>query len=323
MIPIHIKKIKEVQEHIDFKDKISGHKAAALQNLQTLRNTLNIQDEIDYLDAVILLFTDVSFLLKTPQEIEDIIANMIHLPTPRLDINQRPKKKQLTHFIQTALGYTKLRDEFYPEYFRKIGIKSCVYCNSQLTIVLKKSNGEYDARLEIDHHYPKSEYPYLSISLFNLFPCCSSCNKRKSKAPVNFKLYSDNISKIKKSEYEFRIIPKSKCAYLLTKDAEKIEITFNDNSTIVNGSKSLQDAFSVKEIHDTQKDIVAELIIKSQIYNDNFKKLLQSNFSKLSLSQKDFERVIVGNYTDERDIHKRPFSKITMDIANQLNLIKK
>ena len=28
------------------------------------------------------------------------------------------------------------------------------------------------------------------------------------------------------------------------------------------------------------------------------------------------------NYTKEKDIHKRPFSKMTMDIAKQLGLIK-
>lgn len=80
--------------------------------------------------------------------------------------------------------------------------------------------------------------------------------------------------------------------------------------------------FSIKEIHDTQKDIIAELIVKNQIYNESFKDILQKSFSKLSLSQNDFDRVIVGNYTKEKDIHKRPFSKMTMDIAKQLGLIK-
>jgi len=321
MISIHIDKVKGIQEA--FKSEIAAQRKSAFDKLQLIDSTIFSIPERTYLQSVIQLFTDNSFLLKTPSEIETIKVNMGPLPPISLiDNNGRPEKKQLTHYIQEALGYTQLRNAFYPKYFRNIGIKACVYCNSQLTIVLMKSKTEIDARLEVDHHYSKSEFPFLSISLFNLFPCCSSCNKRKSSTPVNFKLYTDDVSKLQKSDYDFNITRTSKCNFLLTKDAESIEIIFNDSTVPPIGNKSLQSAFSIKEIHDTQKDIIAELIIKSQIYNESFKRILQKSFSKLSLNQNDFDRVIVGNYTEEKDIHKRPFSKMTMDIAKQLGLTK-
>jgi len=320
MISLHIDKIKSVQE--TFKLEIAEQRKSAFEKLQLINSNAFSNAEQTFLQSVIQLFNDDSFLLKTPSEIETIKINIGILPPISLFNNGRPAKKQLTHYIQEALGYTQLRNAFYPKYFRNIGIKTCVYCNSQLTIVLIKSKTEIDARLEVDHHYSKTEFPYLSISLFNLFPCCSSCNKRKSSTLVNYKLYTDDISKLKKSEYNFEITRASKCTYLLTKDAEQIEILFNDSSVLPIGNKSLQSAFRIKEIHDTQKDIIAELIIKSQIYNESFKRILQKNFSKLSLNQNDFDRVIVGNYTEEKDIHKRPFSKMTMDIAKQLGLIK-
>ena len=34
------------------------------------------------------------------------------------------------------------------------------------------------------------------------------------------------------------------------------------------------------------------------------------------------ERLLVGNYTRSKDIHKRPMTKFTQDIAKQLKLIK-
>lgn len=320
MISIHIDKVKGIQE--TFKLEIAAQRQSAFDKLQEIDSTIFSNPEKNYLQSVIQLFTDNSFLLKTPSEIKAIKDNMVVLPLNSLfDSNGRPLKKQLTHYIQEALGYTQLRNTFYPKYFRNIGIKTCVYCNSQLSIVLEKSMTEIDARFEVDHHYSKSKFPFLSISLFNLFPCCSSCNKRKSSTPVNFKLYTNDVSKLKKSDYEFNITRTSKCDFLLTKDAESIKITFNDSTIPPVGYKSLQSAFSIKEIHDTQKDIIAELIIKNQIYNDSYKKILQKSFSKLSLNQNDFDRVIVGNYTQDKDIHKRPFSKMTMDIAKQLELI--
>lgn len=324
MISLHINKAKSVQDL--FKSEINTQRSSALQKLQRINANLFDQAEQTYLNNVITQFRDISFLTKTPFEIEIIKGIIGPLPTnsrfETVNGTLKPAKKQLTHYIQTALNYPNLRESFYPEYFRKIGIKSCVYCNSQLTVTIYKKGSKIGARFEVDHHYPRSDFPFLSISLFNLYPCCASCNKRKSSTPVNFLLYSDNPSKLSKSEYNFEITKASECDYLVTKDAENIEILFNDLSIPVAGHKSLQDAFSIKEIHDTQKDIIAELIIKNQIYNESFKDILQKSFSKLSLNQNDFDRVIVGNYTKEKDIHKRPFSKLTMDIAKQLGLIK-
>ena len=324
MISLHINKAKSVQEF--FKVEIEEQRSSALQKLQAINANIFDQAEQTYLNNVITQFQDISFLTKSPLEIEAIKGMVGSLPAnSRFEtVNGvlKPMKKQLTHFIQNALNYTNCRDKFYPKYFRKIGIKSCVYCNSQLTVVITKKNNEIDARLEVDHHYPKSDFPFLSISLFNLYPCCASCNKRKSSTPINFFLYTDITSKLSKSDYNFKITKSSECDYLVTKDAESIEILFNDVSTTVAGHQSLQNMFSIKEIHDTQKDIIAELIVKNQIYNESFKDILQKSFSKLSLSQNDFDRVIVGNYTKEKDIHKRPFSKLTMDIAKQLGLIK-
>lgn len=324
MISLHINKVKSVQDI--FKSEINIQRSSALQKLQAINVNLFDQAEQTYLNNVITQFQDISFLTKTPSEIETIKGIVGPLPANSrfVTVNnvRKPAKKQLTHFIQNALDYTDLRNKFYPKYFRKIGIKSCVYCNSQLTVAITKKNNKIDARLEVDHHYPKNNFPFLSISLFNLYPCCASCNKRKSSKAINFLLYSDITSKLLKSEYDFKITKSSECNYLVTKDAESIEILFNDVSTPMVGHQSLQNVFSIKEIHDTQKDIIAELIVKNQIYNESFKDILQKSFSKLSLSQNDFDRVIVGNYTKEKDIHKRPFSKMTMDIAKQLGLIK-
>lgn len=321
MISLHINKAKSVQS--SFILEIENQRSSALQKLQAIDANIFNQAEQTYLNNVITQFQDISFLTKTPIELDTIKQQIGQLPANSLfQPNGSPTKKQLTHYIQGALDYTSLRKSFYPKYFRKIGIKSCVYCNSQLTVVITKKNNKIDARLEVDHHYPKSDFPFLSISLFNLYPCCASCNKRKSSTPINFLLYTDNPSKLSKSEYNFKITKSSECDYLITKDAESIEILFNDVSTPIVGHQSLQNVFNIKEIHDTQKDIIAELIVKNQIYNESFKDILQKSFSKLSLSQNDFDRVIVGNYTKEKDIHKRPFSKLTMDIAKQLGLIK-
>lgn len=52
----------------------------------------------------------------------------------------------------------------------------CPYCNRQYIFTLLKGEG----RPEIDHFYPKSDYPYLSCTLANFIPSCHQCNHQKS-----------------------------------------------------------------------------------------------------------------------------------------------
>ena len=80
--------------------------------------------------------------------------------------------------------------------------------------------------------------------------------------------------------------------------------------------------FHIEGIYKTQLDLIEELIIKSQVYNPSYLKSLKNNFGKLNLHPELFKRMLVGNYTEDYEIHKRPMSKIVMDIAKELELIK-
>ena len=58
------------------------------------------------------------------------------------------------------------------------------------------------------------------------------------------------------------------------------------------------------------------------IYNQKYLEGLRYSFKKLYRDKIPMvERLLVGNYTNEKDIHKRPMSKFTMDLARQLKLI--
>ena len=58
----------------------------------------------------------------------------------------------------------------------QLDVKVCPFCNRIYTTTLFNRN----VRPAFDHFYPKSIYPYLAVSLFNLIPICDICNKAKS-----------------------------------------------------------------------------------------------------------------------------------------------
>lgn len=63
-------------------------------------------------------------------------------------------------------------------YAKKLKVNVCPYCNREYTFTIGNTK-EKKVRPEIDHFFPKSEYPYLSCSLYNMIPSCHICNHGK------------------------------------------------------------------------------------------------------------------------------------------------
>lgn len=64
------------------------------------------------------------------------------------------------------------------ELCKKLKVNVCPYCNREYTFTIGNTK-EKKLRPEIDHFFPKSEYPYLSCSLYNMIPSCHICNHGK------------------------------------------------------------------------------------------------------------------------------------------------
>jgi hypothetical protein len=312
MIAINIEKVQSVQAK--FVAEIDEQRKLALSKLKKFKKSrVKLSPpENNYLDNIIQLFEVPNILTSTPEEISIIKAKIGSLPP-----NSRKKKlKPLKKFIIEKLNYTGLRKSFYPKYFNQIGIKSCVYCNASLTISIETPNKKISARFDVDHYEPKDSLPYLSVFLFNLYPACAPCNRRKSKSSIlNFKLYSLDNLETKKSKYFFKLEPTAKCNYLLTKDVDDIKFSFEPKMN------PFQLSFHIEELYSTQKDLIEELIVKQQMYDQYNLKNLKNNFSKLKLHPELYLRSIIGNYTKQTEIHKRPMAKFVQDIARDLGII--
>lgn len=57
-----------------------------------------------------------------------------------------------------------------------LDIRTCPYCNRAFIGSVKNNK----LGVQLDHFYSKSKYPFFAVSLYNLIPCCSSCNMNKS-----------------------------------------------------------------------------------------------------------------------------------------------
>lgn len=206
--------------------------------------------------------------------------------------------------------------------------------NNRINNILKKltdSSGQlkYDnLRIDknnsftLDHLLPQSEYPYLSLSLFNLVPSCYSCNsKLKGKkniylsleelnytSPSGSKRLTDLIFKIYfKTGFDNKNLPRE-----LNEYSVKIESKFPEYFKI----------FNLQGRYNFHKNISQELISKRRIYSDSKIKEI-SNFFKgdgVTISENEIKNQIFGSDVFAEDSNK-PFQKYKKDIAKQLKLI--
>ncbi|OWP82567.1 hypothetical protein BWK59_15220, partial [Flavobacterium davisii] len=271
MIAIPLDKVRNIQN--TYQKQIELQRTNALTKLTTLLGRGLSNDDKEYLEFVINKFENENDnillwdLKKIKEELEK--SDFINVPTEtKTDKNGKEYivKTTIKNKILTCLDYKGLRSTFYPNYFNDIGVKACVYCNSQLTIVANKRH----AKFEVDHYYSKSDYPFLSITLFNLYPACASCNGSKSAKKINFELYTNDISKTKKSDYKFKLASNSKAKYLVTRDKNTIEVEFEEPNYESKEFEKFNNVFHIEGIYKTQNDLVEELFIKSQIYNESY-----------------------------------------------------
>jgi len=193
-------------------------------------------------------------------------------------------------------------------------LQTCPYCNRNYIFTVNKKKNRL--RPEIDHFYPKSIYPFLAMSFYNLIPCCQICNHTKKDKDA----FKDNL----KSPYEmnffdfkFKYKPKNISFYQINKNKyveERFDIILNKTNSV----ETNDEYFKLNLLYEQHKDIVLDLLLKKTIYTKSYIKELKENFK---LKDDEIYRFLFCNYLKDEDLHKRPLSKLIRDISKDIGLI--
>ncbi|UKT65454.1 hypothetical protein [Pedobacter mucosus] len=332
MISVHVTPIlKILKDNFDAESSLYADKLK--QNLINFLFHASIKEtwQVKYVNKIIDISQEIIRAKPSELEVYKILFDGVH----DSNLVKKIKYKEFRDTLISKMGYQDRRSDFYPTYFQKIGIRSCVYCNSQFALVVdcekfdkkgqRNPESLAEAKFQIDHFLAKSQYPCFSISVFNLYPVCATCNNIKGGLEVNFKLYNEDDNVINKSNYEFALEKGCVADYLTNNfKTETLKITFNDpdkTNPSKLGKNSLNDTFDIKGIYATQIDIVEEIIQKRRIYNASYKKILVESFPELFNHSTLSERTLLGNYHLSEDIHKRPMAKFMQDIDKHIKSI--
>ncbi|OAV71393.1 hypothetical protein Barb6_01430 [Bacteroidales bacterium Barb6] len=114
-------------------------------------------------------------------------------------------------------------------------------------------------------------------------------------------------------KYKFELKKDKETDLSVILDKKNIKVDFSsDNKNI--------EVFGLKELYNQHIDYVEEIIDKAQAYNADYYDSLIQSFSGLGKTPTEIDRCIWGNYIETADHCKRPLSKLTRDILEQLGI---
>lgn len=284
------------------------------------------QNYADYVGEILSGFTSGEFLRWKPavfiRKISNMNALVDHQIIGKPIMVNGVRRKTFANLLVDAMHYDDIRKKIIPPIYRKLELKACVYCNANYTISDSDGEGYYD----LDHWKPKSFYPFLCISFYNLQPSCPSCNRRKSASDIPFFGLWDDTAGCNLDVLRFKLEERSLVNYLVFLDKEDLKVELkpaNAWSQLQNDIRdNTEQRMHIEARYAEHNDYTEEIVWKSKIYNASMiQSLRDSKFSALIPNQADLERFILGTYSDPDDIHKRPLTRLSIDIAKQLGLI--
>lgn len=311
-----------------------------LVRLRDLKDQLSHepQEFPGYVETIIHHYNEI--ITAKPDEIDTIIAgyfasfcghinlsSLITIDESQDDGTVKQVTKKFYQHVTDALGYDEVQEQLFPKYIKKMGIKSCVYCNAQYTISAKKgktgTSKKYNSTFTIDHYKPKSEYPYLATSFFNLYPACATCNQTKSYRDPIFRLYVKPTDPIKeRNPFVFHLDKSSFVKYSMTGNSDDLEVNIKSRQGILpQEAEKFNEYFHIDKLYANLNDSVEEVIWRYRVYNKAGRQALFGSYGNLIPHKSDWNRFILGNYDREEDILKRPLAKLIQDVAKQLGII--
>ncbi|MEH7889893.1 HNH endonuclease [Elizabethkingia meningoseptica] len=241
----------------------------------------------------------------------------IHNNYSLLKISNDPDKdealKKILEDLFRLTGYKRFFQKTHGRNFLNLLNRStCTYCNRNYTLNISKNH----ASAQLDHWFPKDKFPILALSFYNLIPSCGSCNHIKGS--------SKDLSWWKNVALDEMLHPYFpepdalfKFDFRFERSKDEFEVLFRD----VKGGKTQQtlNFNKTKQIYQAHANLeLRDLYNLRKKYPKNYLKHLLENMLSGHINEVEKYRLIFGIEKNEKDYHKRPFSKFKNDIIEKL-----
>ena len=185
------------------------------------------------------------------------------------------------------------------ELARNLHIDVCPYCNRNY-INQKKGT-------TLDHFFPKSLYPLVAISFYNLIPSCYSCNTFKSNTDIEI----PNPYQIDNDNPPFTFI-----AILDKLLNTKLVVEYHNRSY-----QSGYEFLGIEKVYIDDKAYLLDFINKTRFLSENYAACINSILGEqkvFSLSGNEIKAAILGRGFFSDSYNSVPYHKISRDLYKEL-----
>ena len=227
---------------------------------------------------------------------------------------QKEFERVYTNFSNRKFGH---------QWAEKLGVTVCPYCNRSYIFTVEKEARNGKARPQYDHFFPKSKYPYLAVSMYNLIPSCAVCNSGKSDKD-SFKdqkvQYLNPYVEGYGTKTVLQITPKKKKDRIHSYVGLAEEYTVKPESAPdvdKDAAKRIQDTWDLLKLgplYEKHSDYIRNILRAKQIYTEEYLDQLMKSFPGAFDDMDDLRNVVYFNYLDEEDWGKRILAKLTHDL---------
>lgn len=304
MIKIEIdENIKELIEKEHFQE-IKNRVKSCIEGVHTISDYKNLHDYFFDESGNINEKKLEKLIIGNKTNLIEIIDNVGKIPLEK----NNPFEKLYTKFTKRVWSKSLLE---------KLNVRVCPYCNRQYTFTLANAG----IRPQFDHFFPKSLFPYLSVSLYNLIPSCSICNSKKHALDT----YDNDLYYPYEDEFGSNVVFQTSpinndfLYWTGTSNSFDIKVICKDekqNSKVEN----LNQYMKIELLYKEHKDYVRDIIRNAVIYNDSRIDELLDQFPDLFQSKNEVINSIFMSNIDKGSWDKRPLSKLTHDIYEEFKI---
>lgn len=245
-------------------------------------------------------------LRKIARDIEDEFGYLLNLKT---------FKNQIKNVFGYALFSKKKEYELNENgeinywcayaFVMKNGTRVCPYCNQNY--IFSIYGKEKQCRPAIDHFYPQKTYPYLSMSLYNMIPCCEVCNSRlKGQTDIELSLLTP---------YEYDINDAFRFRYKRILDNDpKIVIDqqcLDDDATF----KKYKKIFAWDLIYEQHNDLAERMYERYMKYSRSYFQSISTLFK--GISETEMKELRWERIPDNENISEDSLNKLRKDLIEQ------
>lgn len=239
------------------------------------------------------------------EQIEKIVKRLDYLKSKNAvknsDLSDGQKKYLIKRMYETNLDKAKLVEA--------LDVSVCPYCNRGYLNTLRSYK-----TYQIDHFFPKDEYPILAVSFYNLVPSCYACNNKKRNKRIRYSPHN----------------PKYKLADQLLRFGcwiSDIDFLTNVNSIHIDidADKIMKDnvyTFELEELYGFHRKVAQNTIKKAIIFPDKYVDNLMKNNKGLFKSREDIEEFIYDYCNSDDYYRNNSLSKLKADIGEQCRYLR-